>query len=63
MILQDLIKIAFTLALAAVLSGQAPKITRAVLRTQAELLENSKTHTWGTPVFRLKQYRPPPASK
>ena len=47
--LDNLIKLAVALTIAAALSGKLPEITRAVQIAQIKLLQQSKASNWGSP--------------
>ncbi len=47
--LDNVIKLAIALTIAAALTGRLPAIMRAVLRAQVQLLQESKASHWGTP--------------
>ena len=49
--LDNLIKLAVSLTIAAALTGRLPEITRAVQIAQIKLLEHSKASKWGSPDF------------
>lgn len=47
--LDNVIKLALTLTLAAALTGQLPRITNKIRHAQVKLLEQSKASKWGSP--------------
>jgi hypothetical protein len=47
--LDNVIKLALTLTLAAAMSGQLPRITNQIRHAQVKMLEKSKASTWGSP--------------
>ena len=47
--LNNLIKLAVSLAVAAALSGKLPEITRTVQIAQVQLLQDSKASAWRSP--------------
>lgn len=47
--LDNIIKLAVTLTIAAALTGQLPRITRAIQVAQVKLLQESKASHWGSP--------------
>ncbi|HEY8269776.1 MAG TPA: hypothetical protein VIG33_02730 [Pseudobdellovibrionaceae bacterium] len=47
--LDNVIKLALTLTLAAAMTGQLPRITNQIRHAQVKLLEQSKASKWGSP--------------
>jgi hypothetical protein len=47
--LDNIIKLAVTLVIAAALTGHLPEITMAIRRAQVQLLQESKASNWGSP--------------
>jgi hypothetical protein len=47
--LDNLIKLATALVIAAALTGQLPKATMAIRRAQIQLLHESRASQWGSP--------------
>ncbi len=55
--LENLIKLAVALTIAAALTGRLPAITRAVQIAQIKLVHDSRASKWGSPdlLFRRKE--------
>lgn len=47
--LDNVIKLALALTLAAAMTGQLPRITNQIRHAQVKLLEQSKASKWGSP--------------
>jgi hypothetical protein len=47
--LDNVIKLAVALTIAAAATGQLPRVTNAVRHAQVKLLEESKASKWGSP--------------
>ena len=47
--LENLIKVAVVLAIAAAISGNLPKIMHRVRDAQAQLIKQSRSSSWGSP--------------
>ncbi|HEY8271546.1 MAG TPA: hypothetical protein VIG33_11715 [Pseudobdellovibrionaceae bacterium] len=47
--LDNVIKLALTLTLAAAMTGQLPRITNQIRHAQVKFLEQSKASQWGSP--------------
>lgn len=55
--LDNVIKIAVALVMAAALTGHLPQITMAVHRAQAQLLQESRASHWGSPDLLFSHHR------
>lgn len=49
--IDNLVKIAIAVVMAAALTGQLPKLTMAVRHAQIQLLKESRASNWGSPDF------------
>jgi large-conductance mechanosensitive channel len=55
--IDNVIKLAVAIVMAAALTGQLPKFTMAVRRAQVQLLQESKASNWGSPDLLYSRHR------
>jgi hypothetical protein len=56
--LDNVIKLAVTLVIAAALTGHLPEITMAIRRAQVQLLQHSQASKWGSPDLLYSHHSP-----
>lgn len=49
--LDNVVKLALALTVAAALTGQLPRVTNEIRKAQVKLLQESKASKWGSPDF------------